>query len=333
MMPGLDGFGLLRALRSEARTRMVPVIMLSARAGEEAHVEGLEAGADDYLSKPFSARELLARVGARLEISRLRRANEEQIHQLNEELERKVIERTAQLQESNRELESFSYSVSHDLRAPLRHILGFAELLGKSARGSLDDKSQRYLRTISEAAQKGGQLVDDLLAFSRLGRGDVKRSRVDLERLVDELRMELAPETEGRQVLWRVSSLPAVEGDPALLRLALKNLLSNSIKYTRPRSEARIELSAEDSPREVVVHVRDNGVGFEMEYVDKLFGVFQRLHTAEQFEGTGIGLANVRRIVSRHGGRVWAEGAVDQGATFHFTLPKASPPEAETSTP
>jgi light-regulated signal transduction histidine kinase (bacteriophytochrome) len=332
MMPGLDGFGLLRALRAEERTRFVPVIMLSARAGEEAHVEGLEAGADDYLIKPFSARELLARVGARLEISRLRRANEEQVRQLNAKLELKVIERTAQLQESNQELESFSYSVSHDLRAPLRHILGFAELLGKSAGGGLDDKSRRYLRTIMEAAQKGGQLVDDLLAFSRLGRGELKRSRVDLVPLVDDLRAELAPEAEGRRVLWHVSSLPPVLGDPALLRLVLKNLLSNCLKYTRPRSEALIELSAEESPREVVIHVRDNGVGFEMQYVDKLFGVFQRLHTSEQFEGTGIGLANVRRIITRHGGRVWAEGAVDEGATFHFTLPKASPPEAETPT-
>ncbi|ATB35325.1 two-component system sensor histidine kinase/response regulator [Cystobacter fuscus] len=332
MMPGLDGFGLLRALRAEERTRSVPVIMLSARAGEEAHVEGLEAGADDYLIKPFSARELLARVGARLEISRLRRATEEQIRQLNAQLELKVLERTAQLQESNQELESFSYSVSHDLRAPLRHILGFAELLGKSAGGSLDDKSRRYLRTIMESAQKGGQLVDDLLAFSRLGRGELKRTRVDLVPLVDDLRAELAPEAEGRRVLWHVAPLPLVLGDPALLRLVLKNLLSNCLKYTRPRSEALIELSSEESPREVVIHVRDNGVGFEMQYVDKLFGVFQRLHTSEQFEGTGIGLANVRRIISRHGGRVWAEGAVDEGATFHFTLPKASPPEAETST-
>ena len=332
MMPVRDGFGLLRALRAEERTRLVPVIMLSARAGEEAHVEGMQAGADDYLVKPFSARELVARVGARLEISRLRRANEEQVRQLNAELERKVVARTAQLLETNRELESFSYSVSHDLRAPLRHILGFAELLNKHAQGSLDPKAQRYLSTIAEAAQKGGQLVDDLLAFSRLGRAEISRSPVDLNQLVQELRTELAPEAEGRRVLWRVPPLPDVQGDPALLRMAIKNLLSNCLKYTRPRSEARIDLSFDVSPAEILFHVRDNGVGFEMQYVDKLFGVFQRLHTAEQFEGTGIGLANVRRIVMRHGGRVWAEGAVNQGATFHFTLPRRSAPPVETPT-
>jgi signal transduction histidine kinase len=333
MMPRLDGFGLLRALRAEPRTRLLPVILLSARAGEESHVEALGEGADDYLVKPFSARELLARVGARLEISRLRAANAEEVRQLNAQLERKVVERTAQLQDSVRELESFSYSVSHDLRAPLRHILGFAEMLGKNSHGALDDKSQRYLRTICEAAQRGGQLVDDLLAFSRLGRADLAQGRVDLGRLVDEVRAELAPEMEGRRITWRVSSLPPVMADASLLRLALRNLLSNAVKYTRPRPEALIEVSAEQSPDEVLVHVRDNGVGFEMQYVDKLFGVFQRLHTAEQFEGTGIGLANVRRIISRHGGRVWAEGAVDSGASFHFTLPKTAAPRQGPPTP
>jgi len=316
MMPRLDGFGLLRALKADARTRMLPVILLSARAGEEAHVEGLGAGADDYLVKPFSARELLARVGARLEIARLRAG-------LNAELELKVRERTAQLQESIRELESFSYSVSHDLRAPLRHMLGFSELLDKRTRGTLDPKSQHYVHVIAEAARKGSQLVDDLLAFSRLGRAELKRGRVDLEGLVDEVRSDLAPEAEGRRIHWRVAALPPVLADASLLRMVLKNLLSNAMKYTRPRAEAWIEISAEESPHEVRVHVRDNGVGFEMKDADKLFGVFQRLHTAEQFEGTGIGLANVRRIISRHGGRVWAEGAVDQGACFHFSLPRA----------
>ena len=332
MMPRLDGFGLLRALKQDTRTRMVPVILLSARAGEEANVEGMEAGADDYLVKPFSARELLARVNGRLEISRLRALNEEQARQLNVELERLVHERTARLEETNRELESFSYSVSHDLRAPLRHILGFSEMLAKHNQGRLDDKSQRHLRVISEAATKGGQLVDDLLAFSRLGRAEILKSRVDLGRLVEEVRGELAPELEGRRVHWTVAPLPVVQGDPALLRMVLKNLLSNAAKYTRPRAEARIEVSSDEGPDEVAIHVRDNGVGFEMQYVDKLFGVFQRLHTAEQFEGTGIGLAHVRRIVMRHGGRVWAESVLNEGASFHFTLPReARPPEEKSS--
>ncbi|MDC0714823.1 ATP-binding protein [Stigmatella sp. ncwal1] len=322
MMPRLDGFGLIRELRSEASTRATPVIMLSARAGEESRVEGLEAGADDYLVKPFSARELLARVSARLEISRMRMAHAAEVLRLNQDLERRVRERTAQLEESNRELESFSYSVSHDLRAPLRHILGFAGLLEKSSRGKLDEKSQGHLRVIAEAAQKGGQLVDDLLAFSRLGRAEVKKRTVELRQLVDEVRADLVTEAEGRRVSWHVAPLPQVQGDPSLLRLVLKNLLSNALKYTRPRAEAHIQLTTRQQEGAVEVCIQDNGVGFEMQYVGKLFGVFQRLHTPEQFEGTGIGLANVRRIILRHGGRVWAEGAVGEGAAFHFTLPQ-----------
>ena len=316
MMPRLDGFALLQKLREDPTTQTIPIIMLSARAGDEAPVEGLEAGADDYLVKPFSARELFARVGARLEIRRL-----------NQGLERRVQERTAQLEESNRELESFSYSVSHDLRAPLRHILGFAQLLEKRTKEGLEPKARNYLKLISEAAQRGGQLVDDLLAFSRLGRAELRKSRVSLDSLLKEVRAELEPEAEGRKVRWVVKPLPEVRGDPALLRLVLKNVLSNALKYTRPRSEAIIEVGSNEGPHETEVWVKDNGVGFDMAYVDKLFGVFQRLHSQEQFEGTGIGLAHVRRIISRHGGRTWAEGALDAGATLHFALPRPSPRE------
>ncbi len=243
---------------------------------------------------------------------------------LADELERRVQERTLQLQEANRELESFSYSVSHDLRAPLRHITGFAQLLERKAGAKLDEVSRGYLQTIISAAQQGGTLVDDLLSFSRMGRAEVHRKQVDLRALVEEVRGELTSEAQGRTVEWRVGELPRVEADPVLLRQVVRNLLGNAMKYTRPKPHAVIEVGARPVPGEVEVWVRDNGVGFEMQYVDKLFGVFQRLHTAEQFEGTGIGLANVRRIVSRHGGRTWAEGAVGQGATFHFSLPHAS---------
>lgn len=206
MMPGLDGFGLLRALRQNPRFAALPFIMLSARAGEEAAVEGIEGGADDYLVKPFSARELFARVGARSEI-----------HRLNQGLERKIEERTAQLSESNRELESFSYTVSHDLRAPLRHILGFAQLLERGATDRLDDKSKSQLKVIQEAAERGGQLVDDLLAFARLGRAELRKRRIDLVRLVNEVRQELSSEMGDAHVRWEVGELPHVEGDPALI--------------------------------------------------------------------------------------------------------------------
>jgi signal transduction histidine kinase/CheY-like chemotaxis protein len=250
-------------------------------------------------------------------------ANE--LNQLNAELEGRVRERTAQLQEANKELESFSYSVSHDLRAPLRHITGFAQMLERKAGAKLDDISRSHLKTIISAAQQGGTLVDDLLAFSRMGRAELRQTQVELQPLVEEVRRELEADAGGRSIEWRIGSLPPVRADPALLRQVIRNLLGNAMKYTRPKPHALIEVGSRQTPNEVEVWVRDNGVGFEMQYVDKLFGVFQRLHTVEEFEGTGIGLANVRRIISRHGGRTWAEGAVGQGATFHFSLPPASP--------
>ena len=231
-------------------------------------------------------------------------------------------EHVVELAAVNQELEAFSYSVSHDLRAPLRHVSGFAGLLEQHAGSALDAQSQRFVTTIKDAASRMGRLIDDLLAFSRIGRTALAKQPVNLAAVVDAAKAELQPELDGREVVWNVHPLPEVEGDPAMLRLVIVNLLSNALKYssTQPRTEIEVGTRSE-RPDEVVLFVRDNGVGFDMQYAHKLFGVFQRLHTADQFAGTGIGLANVRRIIHRHGGRTWAEGVVNGGATFYLSLP------------
>lgn len=230
-----------------------------------------------------------------------------------------------QLEAANKELEAFSYSVSHDLRAPLRHVAGYANLLAKHLAGSLDAKGQRFLDTISQSARRMGALIDDLLVFSRMGRVELRQREVRLEVLVQEALDDLQQDLAGRNIEWQYQPLPAVQGDPAMLRQVFANLLSNAIKYSRPRNPARIEIGTQPASHgEVVVFVRDNGVGFDPAYQGKLFRVFQRLHGPEQFEGTGVGLANVQRVITRHGGRVWAEGQVDQGATFYFSLPQPS---------
>ena len=249
-----------------------------------------------------------------------RRRAEEKIGELNRELRFNV----QQLEAANKELEAFSYSVSHDLRAPLRHITGFVELLSNRAPGALDEKSRHYLEVISSSAEKMGTLIDDLLSFSRMGRAALLKGRVDLAELVQEVISELKPQTEGREITWEIASLPVVEGDAAMLRLVLANYLGNALKFTRQRPHARIEIGVRaDQPQETLFFVRDNGVGFDTKYAPKLFGLFQRLHTQEEFEGTGVGLANVRRIIHRHGGRTWAESTLGDGATFWFSLPKA----------
>jgi PAS domain S-box-containing protein len=249
-----------------------------------------------------------------------RKRREQEISTLNEQLGK----RTTELESINKELEAFAYSISHDLRAPLRHMVGFTELLQKSTASLLNEKSQRYVTMILESAKRMGNLIDDLLSFSRIGRAETHKTMVSLEHLVQEALSEVRQETGGRNVVWRVGPLPACYGDRSMLRLALVNLISNAAKFTRTRPQAEIEIGCKDQKNDhVVLFVRDNGVGFDMKYVNKLFGVFQRLHPPETFEGTGIGLATVQRIVHRHGGNVWAEGLVDQGATFYFSLSKS----------
>jgi len=264
----------------------------------------------------------------REQLSERKRA-EEALRRSRDELDIKVKERTAKLREINddlqsvnKELEAFAYSVSHDLRAPLRHIAGFTELLQKDAEPILDQKSRLHITKILESADRMGSLVDDLLAFSRIGRVETQKATINLESLVRDVIAEIAPDTQGRSIVWRIGTLPICYGDPSLLGLVFTNLISNAVKFTRARPQAEIEIdSLNHRPNEVVVFVKDNGIGFDTKYKDKLFGVFQRLHSKDAFEGTGIGLATVQRIVHRHGGRVWAEGSIENGATFCVALP------------
>ena len=248
-----------------------------------------------------------------------------------------AAELAGELRRANRELEAFSYSVSHDLRAPLRHIAGYAELLGEMEGDHVSARGRHFLQTISDSSRFAGKLVDDLLTFAQMGRGALRLADVDLGQLVRGLARDLSAETQDRQIEWDIATLPVVRADPAFLQLAVRNLLSNAVKYTRDRTPAHIRIDAEQSPSETIVRVADNGVGFSMEYVGKLFGVFQRLHRMEEYEGTGIGLANVRRIVERHGGRAWAEGELGRGATFYFALPRPpaqqGPVDASARTP
>jgi PAS domain S-box-containing protein len=251
-----------------------------------------------------------------------RKQAEEEIQRLKCQLEERVTERTAQLKVVVEQLEAFSYSVSHDLRAPLRHVMGFVRMIQKDPELQLSEKNLDRLTTISSAAAQMSQMIDDLLAFSRIGHATMQKEEIDLKRLIEECAKDCQREFPGRAICWEIGQMPTVHGDQALLRMALVNLISNAVKFTSNRPDARIEIGV--LPKrldETVVFIRDNGVGFDGAYAGKLFGVFQRLHSHEDFEGTGIGLANVKRIIQRHGGEVWADSVEGEGATFYFSLP------------
>jgi light-regulated signal transduction histidine kinase (bacteriophytochrome) len=248
-----------------------------------------------------------------------RQKAEQEIKKLNEDLSH----RAALLETANKELEAFAYSISHDLRAPLRHICGFAHTLREEAGPAMGDAALELLDQISAAAKTMGVLIDELLRFSRLSSVQLAFVKIDLDSLVNEIIAEMEPDLNGRRVLWNHFPLPSIRGDPTMVRQAFVNLISNALKYSQFRDPAEINIGVlDDKPDECIFFIQDNGAGFDPRYADKLFGVFQRLHSQEEFEGIGIGLANVRRIVTRHGGRIWAEGRPGKGATFYFSWPK-----------
>jgi light-regulated signal transduction histidine kinase (bacteriophytochrome) len=252
-----------------------------------------------------------------------RKRAEREVQELNRELERRVQVRTAELEVANEELEAFSYSVSHDLRAPLRAIDGFSRVLEEEFGPHLDDEGRHLVEVVRSNTRRMAQLIDDLLAFSRAARRDLRPVPVDMAAFAREAVDEQAPAAERGRYAFDVSDLPNVRGDPAMLRQVWANLLSNAVKFSRTKEAPLVEVFGAMDGGNAVYHVRDNGVGFDMRHANKLFGVFQRLHSAQEFEGTGVGLALVQRIVRRHGGHVWAEGVVGEGATFSFAIPTA----------
>ncbi|HLG42750.1 MAG TPA: response regulator, partial [Planctomycetota bacterium] len=332
LMPGMSGQEACRHIKSKPEWRDIPLIMLTALDEREAMIEGIRLGADDYITKSSDFEVLKARLGAQLR----RKQFEDENRLIREELLRKELveaearvskqlaetraELLAELEKKNKELEAFSYSVSHDLRAPLRAIDGFCQILEEESAPRLDDEGKRHLRVVRENARRMGELIDDLLAFSRMGRQAIQLTDIDMTKLAKDVFEMLRLEGPPRAIRFHGEALPRVQADLSMMRQVLFNLLSNSLKYTAPRDTAEIVMRATENGDETVFSIQDNGVGFDMQYAHRLFGVFQRLHSNDEFAGTGVGLAIVHRIIERHGGRVWAEGKPDRGATFYFTL-------------
>ena len=313
MMPEMDGITLLKKAL-EKDPNLVAIIMTGEGTISTA-VEAMKVGAFDYILKPFRLSVVLPVLTRALAVRRLRMANAE--------LEANIRRRTAELEMANRELEAFSYSVSHDLRAPLRHILGYSAALQEDPETKLGPNGTRFLNSVTRSANQMSRLIEDLLNFSKMGRAEMHHVRFDMGELVRNAISEMAEDIKDRTIEWDIHPLPCVCGDRPLLKQVWVNLLSNAVKYTRTRNPAKILVCCTDKNDEWEFLVRDNGVGFDMAHAEKLFGVFQRLHDPSQFEGVGVGLANVRRTIARHGGHTWAEAKVNEGAAFYFTLPKS----------
>ena len=305
-MPGMDGYELSEILRSDVRTGGLPIIFLTANSMAENDIfEGYKVGAVDYIVKPYNPEVLLSKARVFLELDRQREL----------------------LEAANEELEAFAYSVSHDLRVPLRAIDGFTQILLEDHAERLDDEGKRVLNVVRENAGKMSQLIDDILSFSRMGRNEVSYSSCDMGRMIAQVVGDLEPVIDGRNIEWNIAELGFVTADAAMLKQALANLVGNAVKYSKGRDPASIEIGiapgqTDSGSRYTTYFIRDNGAGFDMKHAAKLFGVFQRLHGPDEFEGTGAGLAIVKRIIERHGGMVQGEGKVGEGATFYFTLPK-----------
>lgn len=347
VMPGMSGYDLCKRIKADRRTRDIPVILLTTLSDPLDIVQGLESGADNFITKPYEADNLLARINTMLANRRMRAegdhgpgveifflgkkfvitSDKEQILDLLIATFEDIVRTNRELQQSqnalaiaNKELEAFSYSVSHDLRAPLRSISGFSQALVEDEADKLDAQGHDYLQRIQSATQRMSQLIDDLLSLARVSRGELNRTQARLGEIARGCAEVLQQTDPAREVTWAIDPELRGDADPRLIKIVFENLLGNAWKFTRKRPGARIEVGARASGGQRVYFIRDNGAGFDMAHAEKLFAPFQRLHTTAEFEGTGVGLATVQRIIHRHGGRIWAEGAVGEGAAFFFTL-------------
>jgi signal transduction histidine kinase len=323
-MPEMDGIELAEIMRSTEKTKSIPIIFVTAGTDNDVNriFMGYDAGAVDFLQKPLYPKIVLGKVRVFLDLYNQKKLLEETFRRTNEELENKVQERTQALLIANNELEAFSYSVSHDLRAPLRSMDGFSKALLLQYGEKLDEKGKDYLVRVRDSAQKMGELIDGMLILSRLGRKEIQCQDVNLSQMCGEITKELMDEFPEKKVDLTIMPDMNVLADPALLFSVMENLLENAWKYSSKVPLARIEVGFFEENRKTIYYVKDNGAGFDMEYVNKLFNAFQRLHNIKDFPGTGIGLVTVKRIIERHGGKVWAEGEVDKGSAFYFTLPQ-----------